>query len=58
LGKQDQIWAKFFCIPKNMHSRTPVALPIIHYSSSCHLLWSILSGWMSENLISDWMFFK
>jgi len=22
--KQDQIWAKFFCIPKNMHSRTPM----------------------------------
>jgi len=22
LGKQDQIWAKMFCIPKNMHSRT------------------------------------
>jgi len=22
LGKQDQIWAKIFCIPKNMHSRT------------------------------------
>jgi len=22
LGKQDQIWANIFCIPKNMHSRT------------------------------------
>ena len=22
LGKQDQIWANVFCIPKNMHSRT------------------------------------
>ena len=22
--KQDQIWAKIFCIPKNRHSRTPV----------------------------------
>jgi len=22
--KQDQIWAKIFCIPKNMHSRTPM----------------------------------
>jgi len=22
LGKQDQIWAKMFCIPKNMHSHT------------------------------------
>jgi len=21
-GKQDHIWAKIFCIPKNMHSRT------------------------------------
>jgi len=25
LGKQDQIWAKIFCIPKNMHSRTLMA---------------------------------
>jgi len=24
LGKQDQIWEKIFCIPKNMHSRTPM----------------------------------
>jgi len=23
--KQDEIWAKFFCIPKNMHSRTLMA---------------------------------
>jgi len=22
--KQVQIWAKLFCIPKNMHSRTPM----------------------------------
>jgi len=22
LEKHDQIWAKIFCIPKNMHSRT------------------------------------
>jgi len=22
--KQDQNWAKIFCIPKNMHSRTPM----------------------------------
>jgi len=22
LEKQDQIWAKIFCTPKNMHSRT------------------------------------
>jgi len=22
LEKQDKIWAKIFCIPKNMHSRT------------------------------------
>jgi len=21
---QDKIWAKIFCIPKNMHSRTPM----------------------------------
>jgi len=21
-GKQEEIWAKIFCIPKNMHSRT------------------------------------
>jgi len=26
--KQDQIWAKIICIPKNMHSRTPMALHI------------------------------
>jgi len=24
LEKQDQIWAKIFCISKNMHSRTPM----------------------------------
>jgi len=24
--KQDQIWAKIFCILKNMHSRTPTQL--------------------------------
>jgi len=22
--KQDQVWAKIFCIPKNMYSRTPM----------------------------------
>jgi len=22
--KQDQIWAKIFCIPKNIHVRTPM----------------------------------
>jgi len=22
--EQDQIWTKIFCIPKNMHSRTPM----------------------------------
>jgi len=27
---QDQIWAKIFCIPKNMHSRTPMCVE--HYS--------------------------
>jgi len=27
LGKQDQIWAKIFCIPKNIHSRTLVDNP-------------------------------
>jgi len=26
LGKQDQIWAKIFCIPKYMHSRTLMTL--------------------------------
>jgi len=26
LGKQDQIWAKIFCIPKNMPSRTLVTV--------------------------------
>jgi len=26
--KQDQIWAKLFSIPKNMHSRTPTPLLI------------------------------
>jgi len=25
LGKQDQIWAKIFCIPKNVRSRTLMA---------------------------------
>jgi len=25
-GKEDQIWAKSFCIPKNMHSRTLMAV--------------------------------
>jgi len=29
LGKQDQIWAKIFCIPKNMQSRTLMAIVII-----------------------------
>jgi len=24
LGKQDKIWAKIYCITKNMHSRTPM----------------------------------
>jgi len=23
-AKRDQLWAKIFCIPKNMHSRTPM----------------------------------
>jgi len=27
--KQDQIWAKIVCIPKNMHSRTPMDEPHI-----------------------------
>jgi len=26
LGKKDQIWAKVFCIPKNVHSRTLMLL--------------------------------
>ena len=26
LEKQDQIWAKIFCISKNMHSRTPMVV--------------------------------
>jgi len=26
LGKKDQIWAKAFCIPKNVHSRTLMLL--------------------------------
>jgi len=29
-GKQDQIWAKIFCIPKNMHSRTLIRKPTVH----------------------------
>jgi len=28
LGKQNQIWAKFVCIPKSMHSRTLMTLSI------------------------------
>jgi len=31
--KQDQIWAKIFCIPKHMHSRTPMCAhnyPLLH----------------------------
>jgi len=27
--KQDKIWAKFFCIPKNMHSRTPMCAVLV-----------------------------
>jgi len=40
--KQDQIWANIFCIPKNMHSRTPMAASHIISSNkrllntSCH----------------------
>jgi len=29
LGKPDQIWAKLFCIPKNMHSRTFVSSNLV-----------------------------
>jgi len=28
--KQDQIWAKIFCIPKNMHSRAPMMSTRLH----------------------------
>jgi len=31
--KQDQIWAKTFCIPKNMDSRTPVVLHTVFLPS-------------------------
>jgi len=31
--KQDQIWAKIFCIPKNRHSRTP--MHILQHPIAC-----------------------
>jgi len=31
LGKQDQIWAKIFCIPKNMHSRTLMVTDVSYF---------------------------
>jgi len=34
--KQDQIWAKIFCIPKNMHSRTPM------------ITWSRCDSWSAD----------
>jgi len=32
--KQDQIYAKNFCIPQNMHSRTPM-IPRVYFWWSC-----------------------
>jgi len=46
-GKQDQIWAKIFCIPKNRHSRTPVVSIFIepsHFGSGAKNLWMPAAG--------------
>jgi len=34
--KQDQIWAKIFCIPKIMHSRTPMVALVADIESMFH----------------------
>jgi len=58
--KQDQIWANIFCIPKNMHSRTPMNEgynPLIywfcgavHWSLCWRVLDFILSALASSTL--------
>jgi len=35
--RQDQIWAKIFCIPKNMHSRTLMFMSISYTHFVDHL---------------------
>jgi len=47
---QDQIWAKHFCIPKNMHSRTPMVRP----AKVTTFLWhpTIVADNLSKRLLS------
>jgi len=51
---QDQIWAKIFCISKNMHSRTPMDLVFLKLSTFCKLnllIENIGSSWTSNVMI-------